>query len=198
MVDIILNCDLKGKSGLERLEIGNQRAWTVTSFVLCPLCPFLCLPVSRLFWVSSLVYPNLLGTKGYVVVCCLFWKGNLDKASPNAGYVLLMFYHLYDGKVCICHGKLFLATEICQFTNAVNFRAEENLKTNCMNVLAPLLRCLSWSQIGRIFFCIGLLCFFLIQRVIEKITDMFNNLIFQDKWLPSILCARKIKSWWCD
>jgi hypothetical protein len=28
----------------------------------------MCLPVSRLFWVSSLVYPNLLGTKGYVVV----------------------------------------------------------------------------------------------------------------------------------
>jgi hypothetical protein len=27
-----------------------------------------CLPVSRLFWVSSLAYPNLLGTKGYVVV----------------------------------------------------------------------------------------------------------------------------------
>ncbi|KAL0417753.1 UNVERIFIED_CONTAM: tRNA ligase 1 [Sesamum radiatum] len=24
--------------------------------------------------------------------------GNLDKNSPNAGYVLLMFYHLYDGK----------------------------------------------------------------------------------------------------
>ncbi|PIM97524.1 hypothetical protein CDL12_30004 [Handroanthus impetiginosus] len=24
--------------------------------------------------------------------------GNLDKSSPNAGYVLLMFYHLYDGK----------------------------------------------------------------------------------------------------
>jgi hypothetical protein len=29
---------------------------------------FMCLPVSRLFWVSSLAYPNLLGTKGYVVV----------------------------------------------------------------------------------------------------------------------------------
>ncbi|KAK8459100.1 hypothetical protein SEVIR_2G072500v4 [Setaria viridis] len=28
----------------------------------------------------------------------LISKGNLDKASPNAGYVLLMFYHLYDGK----------------------------------------------------------------------------------------------------
>jgi hypothetical protein len=27
-----------------------------------------CLPISRLFWVSSLAYPNLLGTKGYVVV----------------------------------------------------------------------------------------------------------------------------------
>jgi hypothetical protein len=37
-------------------------------FVLCSLCPFMCLPVSRLFWVSSLAYPNLLGTKGYVVV----------------------------------------------------------------------------------------------------------------------------------
>lgn len=24
--------------------------------------------------------------------------GNLDKTSPNAGYVMLMFYHLYDGK----------------------------------------------------------------------------------------------------
>jgi hypothetical protein len=40
----------------------------VTSFVLYPLCPFMCLPVSRLFWVSSLAYPNLLGTKDYVVV----------------------------------------------------------------------------------------------------------------------------------
>jgi hypothetical protein len=28
----------------------------------------MCLPVSRLFWVSSLAYPNLLETKGYVVV----------------------------------------------------------------------------------------------------------------------------------
>jgi hypothetical protein len=28
----------------------------------------MCLPVSRLFWVSSLAYPNLLGTKSYVDV----------------------------------------------------------------------------------------------------------------------------------
>jgi hypothetical protein len=33
----------------------------------------LCLPVSRLFWVSSLAYPNLLGTKGYVVVVYLYF-----------------------------------------------------------------------------------------------------------------------------
>jgi hypothetical protein len=40
---------------------------------LCPLCPFMCLPVSRLFWVSSLAYPNLLGTKGYIVVVVVVW-----------------------------------------------------------------------------------------------------------------------------
>jgi hypothetical protein len=28
----------------------------------------MCLPVSHLFWVSSLAYPNLFGTKGYIVV----------------------------------------------------------------------------------------------------------------------------------
>ncbi|XP_057956592.1 tRNA ligase 1-like [Malania oleifera] len=27
-----------------------------------------------------------------------YHPGNLDKASPNAGYVLLMFYHIHDGK----------------------------------------------------------------------------------------------------
>jgi hypothetical protein len=49
-----------------RLAINMSEPWPL--FVLCPLCPFMCLPVSRLFWVSSLAYPNLLGTKGYVVV----------------------------------------------------------------------------------------------------------------------------------
>jgi hypothetical protein len=28
----------------------------------------MCLPVSHLLWVSSLAYPNLLGTKGCVVI----------------------------------------------------------------------------------------------------------------------------------
>jgi hypothetical protein len=32
------------------------------------LVPFMCFPISRLFWVLSLVYFNLLGTKDYVVV----------------------------------------------------------------------------------------------------------------------------------
>jgi hypothetical protein len=45
----------------------------------------MCLPVSRLFWVSSLAYPNLLGTKGYVVVVvekttdlCLYLQANIE------------------------------------------------------------------------------------------------------------------------
>jgi hypothetical protein len=29
-------------------------------------------PSSRFFWVSSLAYPNLLGTKGYVVVVVVY------------------------------------------------------------------------------------------------------------------------------
>lgn len=33
-------------------------------------------------------------------VCLCFLKGSLDKNSKNAGYVLLMFYNLYEGKVC--------------------------------------------------------------------------------------------------
>jgi hypothetical protein len=37
----------------------------------------MCLPVSRLFWVSSLAYPNLLGTKGYVVVVVNFFYFSL-------------------------------------------------------------------------------------------------------------------------
>ncbi|CAI9289453.1 unnamed protein product [Lactuca saligna] len=34
----------------------------------------------------------------YRVVNRINHPGNLDKSSPNVGYVLLMFYHLYDGK----------------------------------------------------------------------------------------------------
>jgi hypothetical protein len=39
------------------------------------------LPVSRLFWVSSLAYPNLFGTKGYVVVVVVMDMKN-HKAIP--------------------------------------------------------------------------------------------------------------------
>jgi hypothetical protein len=38
----------------------------------------MCLPISRLFWVSSLAYPNLLGTKGYVVVVVVVQIVNLS------------------------------------------------------------------------------------------------------------------------
>jgi hypothetical protein len=58
--------DLAIDRGAWRLAINVPEPWPL--FVLCPLCPFTCLPVSRLFWVSSLAYPNLFGTKDYVVV----------------------------------------------------------------------------------------------------------------------------------
>jgi hypothetical protein len=44
----------------------------------------MCLPVSCLFWVSSLAYPNLLGTKGYVVVVVVFWV-NLSQNLAGQG-----------------------------------------------------------------------------------------------------------------
>jgi hypothetical protein len=45
----------------------------------------MCLPVSRLFWVSSIAYPNLLGTKGYVVVvvCVVLLKLKCTKKNCN-------------------------------------------------------------------------------------------------------------------
>jgi hypothetical protein len=51
----------------------------------------MCLPVSRLFWVSSLAYPNLLGTKGYVVVVVVVVvnkKLNVGKAERNQIYTV--------------------------------------------------------------------------------------------------------------
>jgi hypothetical protein len=36
-----------------------------------------------LFWVSSLAYPNLLGTKGYVVVVVVEWNVLHDGRQPN-------------------------------------------------------------------------------------------------------------------
>jgi hypothetical protein len=43
----------------------------------------MCLTVSRLFWVSSLAYPNLLGTKGYVVVVVGVAVQKLQHESPS-------------------------------------------------------------------------------------------------------------------
>jgi hypothetical protein len=44
----------------------------------------MCLPVSRLFWVSSLAYPNLLGTKGYVVVVVVVVEKNISYRKGQA------------------------------------------------------------------------------------------------------------------
>lgn len=58
------------------------------------------------YFVVLLLYIWFLVSNSNYLLLNLFvyFKGNLDKASPNAGYVLLMFYHLYDGKVyCFSH-----------------------------------------------------------------------------------------------
>jgi hypothetical protein len=59
---------------------------------LCPLCPFMCLPVSRLFWVSSLAYPNLLGTKGYVVVVVVVVVVLFVQLNVNLSNLLLRVF----------------------------------------------------------------------------------------------------------
>jgi hypothetical protein len=51
----------------------------------------MCLPVFRLFWVSSLAYPNLLGTKGYVVVVVV-----VDLAAMP-----LLFSYLFFALACM-------------------------------------------------------------------------------------------------
>jgi hypothetical protein len=74
-----------------RLAINVPKPWPL--FVLCPLCPFMCLLVSRLFWVLSLAYPNLLGTKDYVVVCCCCYI---------YVYVLVQIHLVMNQEVVLC------------------------------------------------------------------------------------------------
>jgi hypothetical protein len=50
-------------SGIEQSTCLNRDLF-LSCALFVPLCVSL---LSRLFWVSSLAYPNLLGTKGYVV-----------------------------------------------------------------------------------------------------------------------------------
>jgi hypothetical protein len=47
----------------------------------------MCLPVSRLFWVSSLAYPNLLGTKGYVVVVVVVVVVTICRITHSPGWL---------------------------------------------------------------------------------------------------------------
>jgi hypothetical protein len=44
--------------------------------------------VSRLFWVSSLAYPNLLGTKGYVVVVVVVVDGESSHVGSTSQGVI--------------------------------------------------------------------------------------------------------------
>jgi hypothetical protein len=84
--------------GHERLEISNQRAWTV------PLCSFMCLPVSHLFWVSSLAYPNLLGTKAYVVVVIVLTRMTLNELLESA--VQMVWTMRWTVKSCLKLGHV--------------------------------------------------------------------------------------------
>jgi hypothetical protein len=56
----------------------------------------MCLPVSHLFWVSSLAYTNLLGTKGYVVVS----KDSAVEMSSCVGIGLSFSSRESDGHRC--------------------------------------------------------------------------------------------------
>jgi hypothetical protein len=51
----------------------------------------MCLPVSRLFWVSSLAYPDLLGTKGYVVVVVVVVVHNVSNQANLKSYIFFFF-----------------------------------------------------------------------------------------------------------
>jgi hypothetical protein len=50
----------------------------------------MCLSVSRLFWVSSLAYLNLLGTKGYVVVSTDLGSMKCASYVMPSGHVFLV------------------------------------------------------------------------------------------------------------
>jgi hypothetical protein len=51
----------------------------------------MCLPVSRLFWVLSLAYPNLPGTKGYVIVVVVV----VDKNEQNKLPIRMLKYKIW-------------------------------------------------------------------------------------------------------
>jgi hypothetical protein len=90
--------------------------------------------------------------------CIYNFKGNLDKASPNAGFVLLMFYHLYGGKVCTFDWKLFCdlmtytSYQYLQFQSRREFENELYERFGSL-VKMPLLKLDRWA----IFF---LYCFY--------------------------------------
>ncbi|ONM52094.1 RNAligase [Zea mays] len=81
-----------------RICVGPQRQllslWFLTQKVSYLLLCFLDLPGTD----SNPFSLEALAVFMFRVLQRVNHPGNLDKASPNAGYVLLMFYHLYDGK----------------------------------------------------------------------------------------------------
>jgi hypothetical protein len=55
----------------------------------------MCLPVSRLFWVSSLAYPNLLGTKDYVVVVVVVEVSSINMKFSGMGNPFFTLQYIF-------------------------------------------------------------------------------------------------------
>ena len=118
-----------------------------------------------------------------------------------------MFYHLYDGKVCTCDMSCKSAPWIHQITYTLNSRVEGNLKMNCMSVLVPWSRCLSWSQTGwRFSWIVSFPLFFsrntlnprLSYAIRENVQGGVQYTYFPRKGQTFVSCARKRKSWLGD
>jgi hypothetical protein len=72
----------------------------------------MCLSVSRLFWVSSLAHPNLLGTKGYVFVVVVV------QGSHVTMWIVGSVYCGFSFGDCIC---IYMA--ICEYVPTSDLRA---------------------------------------------------------------------------
>jgi hypothetical protein len=87
---------------MQRNEINSARVNMVRNYLIS----LVSLGVSRLFWVSSLAYPNLFGTKGYVVVVVVVWLALvtvtrklllLDRKLQSIGYLhLVVLFSLHS------------------------------------------------------------------------------------------------------
>jgi hypothetical protein len=75
-----------------------------SSFSLCSFYVF-CVSYSCFTWVSSLAYPNLLGTKGKVVVVYTGYIVYTNFFAKNNGYLIYVPYFSGSQDVCRISGR---------------------------------------------------------------------------------------------